>query len=104
MGEASHSWGGGPSGTVVGAVKEAQAARGTTVGATRDRNPGRTAGAERGATSGSNPGGTSGACWQDATVPAVVSRVSTVETMEPDSQKKFRSVGLGEAVRGKLSS
>jgi hypothetical protein len=27
-----------------------------------------------------------------------------VETMEPDSQRKSRLVGLGEAARGKLSS
>jgi hypothetical protein len=41
---------------------------------------------------------------QETTVPAVVSRVPTVETVEPDSQRKSRSVGLGEAARGKLSS
>jgi hypothetical protein len=33
-------------------------------------------------------------------VPAVVSRVPMVETVEPDSQRKSRSVGLGEAARG----
>jgi hypothetical protein len=114
MGEASHSRGGGPSGNAVGvaeevgaargATVEAGAARGATVDAARGRNPGRTVGAARGATSGSNPGGTSRAGWQGATVPAVVSRVPTVETVEPDSQRKCRSVGLGEAARGKLSS
>jgi hypothetical protein len=114
MGEASHSRGGGPSGTAVGAVEAAGAARGTTVevraargsavGAAQGRNPGRTVGAGRGATSGSNSGGTSGAGWQGATVPAVVSRVSTMETVEPDSQRKSRLVELGEAARGKLSS
>jgi hypothetical protein len=68
------------------------------------RNPGRTAGAGRGATSGSNHRGTSEAGWQGATVLAVVSRVPTVETVEPDSQRKSRSAGLGEVARGKLSS
>jgi hypothetical protein len=57
-----------------------------------------------GVTSGSNPEGTSGAGWQGATIPAVVSRVPTVETVEPDSQRKSRLVGLGEEARGKLSS
>jgi hypothetical protein len=64
------------------------------------RNLRGTARAGRGATSDLNPGGTSGAGWQGAMVPAVVSRVPTVETVEPDSQRKSRSVGLGEAVRG----
>jgi hypothetical protein len=104
MGEVSHSRGGGPSGTAVGAAEEVGATCGVAVGATRGRNPGRTVGAGRGATSGSNPGGTSGAGWQGSTVPAVVSRVPTVETVEPASQRKSRSVGLGEAARGKLSS
>jgi hypothetical protein len=58
----------------------------------------------RGATSGSNPEGTSRAGRQGATVLAVVSRVPTVEAVEPDSQRKSRSVGLGETARGKLSS
>jgi hypothetical protein len=89
---------------VCGAAIEAGAERGAVVGAARGRNPGGTAGAGRGATSGSNPGGTSKAGWQGATVPAVVSRVPTVETVEPDSQRKSMSVGLDEAVRGKLSS
>jgi hypothetical protein len=79
------------------ATVEAGAARGAAVGAARGRNPGGTAGAGRGATSGSNPGGTSGAGWQGVTVPAVVSRVPMVETMETDSQRKSRSVGLDEA-------
>jgi hypothetical protein len=101
---ASHSRGGGPSGTAIGAAEEAGATRGIAIGAARGGNPGGIAGAGRGATSGSNPGGTSGAGWQGATVPAVVSRVPTVETVEADSQKKSRSVGLGEATREKLSS
>jgi hypothetical protein len=82
------------------ATEEAGAAHGATVVAARGRNPGGTAVAGRGATSGSNPGGTSGAGWQGVTVPAVVSRVLTVETVEPDSQRKSRSMGLGEAARG----
>jgi hypothetical protein len=86
------------------ATVEVGAARGAAVGAAWGRNPGGSIRARRGATSGSNPGGTSGAGWHGATVPAVVSRVSTVETVEPDSQRKFRSVGLGEAAREKLSS
>jgi hypothetical protein len=92
--EASNSRGGGPSETAVGAVEEAGAARGTAVGAARGRNPDGTAGAGRGDTSGSNPGGISGAGWQGATVPAVVSWVPTVETVELDSQRKSRLVGL----------
>jgi hypothetical protein len=87
-----------------GAAVEARATHGAAVGAARDRNPGGTVRAGRGATSGSSPGGTSGAGWQGATLPAVVSRVPTVETVELDSQRKSRSVGFGEAVRGKLSS
>jgi hypothetical protein len=60
----------------------------------------------RGATRGSKLGGISGAVWQGVgvEVPAMVSRVPMVETVEPDLQRKFRSVGLGEAARGKLSS
>jgi hypothetical protein len=59
---------------------------GATVGVARGRNPKRTVGAGRGATIGSNPVGTSGAGWQGVTIPAVVSRVPMVETVEPDSQ------------------
>jgi hypothetical protein len=76
-------------------------ARGAAVGAARGRNPGGTVGVGRGATSGSNPGGTSGVGWLGATVPVVMSRVPTVETVEPDSQRKSMLVGLGEATRGK---
>jgi hypothetical protein len=91
IGEASHSRGGGPSGTAVGAAEEAGAARGAALGAARGRNSGGTAGAGRGATSGSNPGGTSGAGWQGVTIPAVVSRVPTVETVEPLTKKIYVS-------------
>jgi hypothetical protein len=70
---------------VCGMVVEAGATRGAAVGAAWGRNPGGTAGAGREATGGSNPRGTSGAGWQGATVPTVVSRVPTVETVEPDS-------------------
>jgi hypothetical protein len=114
MGKASHSRGDGPSDTVVsaaekvgaarGTIVEAEAAHGSAVDAAWGRNPGWTTGARRRATSGSNLGGTSGAGWQGATVPAVVSRVPMVETVESDSQRKSRPVGLGEAARGKLSS
>jgi hypothetical protein len=102
IGEADHSRGGGPSGTAVGAAEEAGATRGAAVGAAQ--GPGGTARAGRGATSGLSPGGTSEAGWQGVTVPAVVSRVPTVETVEPDSQRKSRLVGLCEAARRKLSS
>jgi hypothetical protein len=78
---------------VRGATVEVGAARGAAVGAAWGRNPGGAVGVRRGATSGSNPEGTSEADWHGATVPAVVSRVSTVETVEPDSQRKSRSVG-----------
>jgi hypothetical protein len=78
--------------------------RGATVDDAQGRNPDGAVRVGRGATSSSNPRGTSRASWQGATVPTVVSRVPTVGTVEPDSQRKSRSVGLGEAVRGKLSS
>jgi hypothetical protein len=60
----------------------------------------------RGATSGLMPGGTTGVGWQDAVVvePAGGSRVPMVEIVELDSKRKSRSVRLGEAMRGKLSS
>jgi hypothetical protein len=90
IGEAIHSRGGGPSGTAVGAAEEARATRGTAVGAARGRNPGGTTGVGRRATSGSNPRGTIGVGWQGATVPAVVSQIPMVETVEPDSQRKYR--------------
>jgi hypothetical protein len=84
------------------------AARGATgiVEAARGTNPGRTAGAGRGATSGSKPGRTTRAGWQATVVVelAVGSRVPMVETMEPDSKRKFRLIRLGEAASGKLSS
>jgi hypothetical protein len=102
IGEADHSRGGGLSRTAVSAAEEVGAARGATVGAAQGKNPGGTIRAGRGATSGSNPEGTSGADWQGAIVPVVVSRVPMVEIVEPDSQRKSRSVGLGDAVRGKL--
>jgi hypothetical protein len=37
-------------------------------------------------------------------VPAVVRWVPMVETVGPDSQRKYMSVRLGETARGKLSS
>jgi hypothetical protein len=70
------------------------------------RNPGGTAGAGREATGGSKPGGISGACRWGAKVevPAVVRWAPMVETVGPDSQRKSKSVRLGEAASGKLSS
>jgi hypothetical protein len=60
----------------------------------------------RGATRGSKPEGTTGAGWQTAVVvePARGSDVPMVETVEPESKRKSRSVRLGEAASGKLSS
>jgi hypothetical protein len=74
--------------------------------AARVRNLGGTVGAGRGATGGSKPGGISGAGQLGARVevPAVVRWVPMVETVGPDSQRKSRSVRLGEAASGKLSS
>jgi hypothetical protein len=74
--------------------------------ASRGRKPGGTAGAGRLATGGSKPGGISGAGRRGAggEVPAVVRWVPMVETVGPDSRRKSRSVRLGEAARGKLSS
>jgi hypothetical protein len=74
--------------------------------AIRGRNPEETAGAGRLATGGSKPGGISGAGRWGAgvEVPAVVRWVSMVEIVGPDSQRKSRSVRLGEAASGKLSS
>jgi hypothetical protein len=91
-----------------GVVGDAWATRGTTgiVEATRGRNPRGTAGAGKGATSGSKPGGTTRAGWQATVVvePVGGSRVPMVETVEPDSKRKYRLVILGEAASGKLSS
>jgi hypothetical protein len=77
-----------------------------TVVAARGRNPGGTVEAGRGATRGSKPEGISGAGQRGARVevPAVVRWVLMVETVGPDSQRKSRSVRLGEAASGKLSS
>jgi hypothetical protein len=71
----------------------------------RGRNPGGTVGSGRGATGGSKPGGIFGAGLRDdgVEVPAVVRWVPMVETVGPDSQRKSRSVRLGEAESGKLS-
>jgi hypothetical protein len=79
---------------------------GAVVVAARGRNPGGTAGSGRGATGGSKPGGISGAGLRDdgVEVPAVVRWVPMVETVGPDSQRKSRSVRLGEAESGNLSS
>jgi hypothetical protein len=79
---------------------------GTAVVAAQDRKPGGTAGVGRLATGGSKPRGISGAGRRGAggEVPTVVRWVSMVETMWPDSQRKSRSVRLGEAARGKLPS
>jgi hypothetical protein len=70
------------------------------------RNPRGTAGAGRGDTGGSKPRGISGVGRRGAEVevPAVVRWVPMVETVGPDSQRKSRSVRLGEAASGKLSS
>jgi hypothetical protein len=74
------------------------AACGTAGGTARGRNPGGTARAGRGATGGSKTGGAG------VEVPTVVRWVPMVETVGPDSQIKSRSVRLGEAASGKLSS
>jgi hypothetical protein len=81
-------------------------AGGAAVVAARGRNPGGTVGAGRGATGGSKPEGISGAGWRGARVEvlAVVRWVPMVETVGPDSQRKYRSIRLGEAASGKLSS
>jgi L-aminopeptidase/D-esterase-like protein len=74
--------------------------------AARDRNPGGTTGAGRGATRGSKPGGISGTGRRGVgvEVPAVVRLIPMVETVGPDSQRKSRSVRLGETASEKLSS
>jgi L-aminopeptidase/D-esterase-like protein len=74
--------------------------------AARGRNPIGTVGAGRGATGDSKPRGISSAGRRGAgvKVPTVVRWIPMVETMGPDSQRKSRSVGLGEAASGKLSS
>jgi hypothetical protein len=81
-------------------------AGGAAVVAARGRNPRGTARAGRGATVGSKPGGISGAGQRGARVevPAVVRWVPMVESVGPDSQRKSKSVRLGEAASGKLSS
>jgi hypothetical protein len=79
---------------------------GAAVVAARGRNPGGAVGAGREATGGSKPGGSFGAGRRGARVevPAVVRWVPMVKTVGPDSQRKSRSVRLGEAASGKLSS
>jgi hypothetical protein len=81
-------------------------AGGATVVVARGRNPGGTAGVGRGATGGSKPRGISGAGRRGAgvEVPAVIRWVPMVETVGPDSQRKSRSVRLGEAESRKLPS
>jgi hypothetical protein len=95
-------------GGVVGAMRGATGGvtRGTAVVAARDRNPGGTVGAGRGAIGGSKPIGIFGAGRRGVgvEVPAVVRWIPMVETMGPDSQRKSRSVRLGEVASGKLSS
>jgi hypothetical protein len=79
MGEVSHSQGGRLSGTVVGAVEEVEAARGTAVEAgPRVAQQSVPLGAEI-------PDGLS----EQEGEPQVVSRVPTVETVEPDSRKNL---------------
>jgi hypothetical protein len=79
---------------------------GATVVAARGKNPGGTVEAGRGATRGSNSEGISGAGWRGAEVEVLtaVRWVLMVETVGPDSKRKSRSVRLGEAASGKLSS
>jgi hypothetical protein len=79
---------------------------GAAMVAARGRKPGGTAGAGRLATGGSKPRGISGVGRRGdgGEVLVVVRLVPIVKTMVPDSQKKSRSVRLGEAARGKLSS
>jgi hypothetical protein len=81
-------------------------AGGTTMVAAWGRNPGGTAEAGRLATGGSKPRGISGAGQRGVgvEVTAVVRWVQMVETVEPDSQRKSRSVRLCEAASGKLYS
>jgi hypothetical protein len=100
--------------TIGGAVGAARGAargaggvtRGATVVAARGWNPGGTVGAGRGATGGPKPRGISGAGRRGAgvEVPTVVRWVPMVKTVGPDSQRKYRSIRLSEAVSGKLSS
>jgi hypothetical protein len=70
------------------------------------RNPGGAVGAGRGATRGSKPKGTIGAGWQAAVVVEPVGGVGSqwCKTMKLYSKRKSRSVRLGEAVSGKMSS
>jgi hypothetical protein len=79
---------------------------GAAVVAARGRKPGGTAEVGRLAIGASKPGGISGAGRRGAggEVPTVVRWVPLVKTVRPDSQRKFKTVRLGEAVRGKLSS
>jgi hypothetical protein len=78
---------------------------GTDVVAAQGRKPGGTVGAGRLATGGSKPKRISGAGrWGvGGEVPTVVRWIPMVETVGPNSQRKSRSVRLGEAARGKLS-
>jgi hypothetical protein len=85
-----------------GAIGVGVATRGTAgvVEAARCTNP-------RAATSGSKPGGTTGAGWLAGRCGGRTyreSRVLMVETTEPDSKRKSRSVRLDEVASGNLSS
>jgi hypothetical protein len=95
-------------GGAVGATRGAAGGvtRGVAVVAARGKNPGGTAGAGRGVIRGSKPIGISGAGQRGVRVEvsAVVRWVPMVETVGPDLQRKSRSVRLGEAASGKLSS
>jgi hypothetical protein len=79
---------------------------GAAVVAAWGRKPRGTARAGRLATGGSKPGWISSAGRRGAgeEVPAVVRWVLMVKIVGPDSQRKSRSVRLGEAARGNLSS
>jgi hypothetical protein len=79
---------------------------GAAVVAARGKKHGGTVGAGRLATGGSKPEGISGAGRRGAggEVHVVVRWVPMVETVGPDSQRRSRSVKLGGAARGKLSS
>jgi hypothetical protein len=79
---------------------------GVAVGAARGRKPRGTAGVGRLATGSSKPGRISdaGRWGAGGEVPAVLRWVPMVETVGLNLQRKSRSVRLGKAMRGKLSS
>jgi hypothetical protein len=99
---------GGPSETAVGAAEEAGAARGAAVGAARGRNPGQSGkGSHKWLESRRDLRGRLARCqgtYSGESGSNGGDRGARLKENLGPFEKKYRSVGLGEAARGKLSS